>query len=547
MAALQRMPQLGRSRALSADNAGNVYIADLDNHVIRRVDPGGTISTVAGTGTPGFSGDSGPATAAQLNRPGGVHVDGAGNLYIGDTSNHRIRQVDPSGTITTIAGKGFTFPTFSGDGVPATLSSLHLPTGTSVDQGGDLYIADWQNHRVRKVTNVAPPTNQAPVADAGGPYNVNEGGSALVVGTGSDPDEDPLTYAWDLDDNGSFETPGQSVTFSASALDGPSAHTITVQVTDDAGLTATDQTTVDVLNVAPTVDVITAPVDPVQVGTEIAPSATFTDPGTPDTHTASFDWGDTETSAGTVSETGGSGSASGSHTYTDPGVYTVTLTVTDDDDSLGVSIYQFVVVYDPSAGFVTGGGWIDSPVGAYTEDPSATGKANFGFVSKYKKGANTPTGQTQFKFKAGDLKFNSTVYDWLVVAGPHAKFKGSGTINNSGDFGFMLTGTDGQVTGGEGEDKFRIKIWDAMDVVVYDNQFEDAENPDAADVIEGGSIVIHSGGSASKPTVSSVFGLQHNIPNPLPLDDNPLQPGGGIAGSTRDLQRIGSTDSIARE
>jgi hypothetical protein len=172
--------------------------------------------------------------------------------------------------------------------------------------------------------------------------------------------------------------------------------------------------------------------------------------------------------------------------------------------------------YDPSAGFVTGGGWIDSPVGAYTEDPSATGKANFGFVSKYKKGANTPTGQTQFKFKAGDLKFNSTVYDWLVVAGPHAKFKGSGTINNSGDFGFMLTGTDGQVTGGEGKDKFRIKIWDvATDDVVYDNQAGDDDDANATDIIEGGSIVIHNGGGASKPTVASAFGLQHNIPNPF--------------------------------
>ena len=173
------------------------------------------------------------------------------------------------------------------------------------------------------------------------------------------------------------------------------------------------------------------------------------------------------------------------------------------------------MVYDPSAGFVTGGGWIDSPAGAYTADPSLTGKANFGFVSKYKKGASTPTGQTQFKFKTGDLNFHSTEYDWLVVAGPHAKYKGSGTINGSGDYGFMVTATDGAVNGGGGVDKFRMKIWaTATEDVVYDNQLGDGDDADATDAIEGGSIVIHSGG-ASKPAIGGGFSLLQNAPNPF--------------------------------
>ena len=144
--------------------------------------------------------------------------------------------------------------------------------------------------------------NSPPVADAGGPYSVDEGGSVTVVATGSDPDDDSITFAWDLDNNGTFETPGQSVPFSAAGLDGPSTQTIAVQVTDDGGLSATVQATVNVQNVAPTAGTITAPVDPVQVGTEINAGASFTDPGTPDTHTAIWDWGDNSTSAGTVDQ-----------------------------------------------------------------------------------------------------------------------------------------------------------------------------------------------------------------------------------------------------
>jgi hypothetical protein len=102
----------------------------------------------------------------------------------------------------------------------------------------------------------------------------------------------------------------------------------------------------------------------------------------------------------------------------------------------------FLAVYDPDSGFVTGGGWITSPAGACqfgSCTDATTGKANFGFVSKYKKGANTPTGQTEFQFKAGDLNFHSSTYEWLVVAGHRAQYKGTGTINGSGNFGFMLT------------------------------------------------------------------------------------------------------------
>ncbi len=131
-------------------------------------------------------------------------------------------------------------------------------------------------------------------------------------------------------------------------------------------------------------------------------------------------------------------------------------------------------------------------MGAYTPDPTLTGKAIFGFVSRYQKGATVPTGRTEFQFKTGELDFHSAAYDWLVVAGARAQLKGLGTINGSGEYGFLLTAVDGQLNGGGGADRFRIKIWDpSTDAVIYDNQMGDDDAADPATVIGGGAIVIH--------------------------------------------------------
>lgn len=151
-----------------------------------------------------------------------------------------------------------------------------------------------------------------------------------------------------------------------------------------------------------------------------------------------------------------------------------------------------VVVYDPDGGFVTGGGWFDSPLGAYTANPNLTGRASFGFNSKYKPGANVPTGNTEFQFRVADFNFKSTSYDWLVVGGAKAQYKGSGTINNNGNYGFLLTAIDGQINGGGGQDKFRIKIWDkSTGSVIYDNQTGSNDNDTPTTAIGGGSIIIH--------------------------------------------------------
>lgn len=125
---------------IAVDSAGNLYIADKDNHRIRKIAVDGAITTVAGTGSGGFSGDGGPATKAPLNSPRGVAVDLAGALYIADTQNCRIRRVGPDGTITTVAGTGSYGS--SGDGGPATSAQLGYPHDVAVDAAGSLYVSD---------------------------------------------------------------------------------------------------------------------------------------------------------------------------------------------------------------------------------------------------------------------------------------------------------------------------------------------------------------------------------------------------------------------
>jgi sugar lactone lactonase YvrE len=136
---------------VAVDTSGNLFIADTTNERVRKVTPAGVISTVAGNGSGGFGGDGGPATLASLNWPAGVAVDAAGNLFIADCSNNRVRKVTAStGVISTVAGNGI--GGFYGDGGPATSAWLNEPTGVAVDTSGNLFIADADNNRVRKVT-----------------------------------------------------------------------------------------------------------------------------------------------------------------------------------------------------------------------------------------------------------------------------------------------------------------------------------------------------------------------------------------------------------
>jgi len=186
---------LTQPRGIAIDPDGNLYIADRAVSRVRKVTAGGFISTIAGTGSSGFNGD-GTATVSRLNRPNRVALDGNGNLYIADTNNHRIRKVTPDGFISTVAGNGIAG--FSGDGGSATNASLWSPQAVAVDVNGNLYIADRNNARIRKVTpggvistfagngifassgDGGAATNASITAPAG--ITVDAGGSLYIVG-----------------------------------------------------------------------------------------------------------------------------------------------------------------------------------------------------------------------------------------------------------------------------------------------------------------------------------------------------------------------------
>jgi hypothetical protein len=245
----------------------------------------------------------------------------------------------------------------------------------------------------------------------------------------------------------------------------------------------------------PSVGPITAPLAPVAVNTAVNASASFTDALTTTTHTALWDWGDNTTSAGSVTESNGSGTVTGSHTYTVDGVYTVKLTVTNhgvgSGQGSGQAVFQYVVVYNASAGFVTGGGWFNSPAGAYAANTSLTGQANFGLNARYHNGDTVPTGNTDFRFPAANLTFQSS-YDWLVITTSQAQYQGSGTINGAGNYGFLVTALDNG--GGSTADKLRIKIWDKNNnnAVVYDSQPNAAATASPTTSLGGGRIQVHT-------------------------------------------------------
>ena len=165
---------LNNPEGLAVDAAGNVYVADTNQARVFRIDPAGTMTTFAGNGQFVFSGDGGPATAASLNEPHGLAIDGVGNVYISDYGHQRVRRVDPTGTISTVAGNGTTG--FGGDGGPATAASLNSPLFVAVDSAGRLYIADSENSRVRRVNGNGVITT---VVGAGTYGHSGDGGAAI--------------------------------------------------------------------------------------------------------------------------------------------------------------------------------------------------------------------------------------------------------------------------------------------------------------------------------------------------------------------------------
>lgn len=493
---------IDRIGSIVFDDSGTLWGTDLSDRLFQ-IDPGtGAVSNVRTLST------SAPLSKHSTGIQGMGFVDGKLYGCCGRASFDEPRQLVEIDLATATVTAVGTLDLWEG-------SSEWVPQSMAVSPSGTLL--GWSNFTTSRLATIDPvtgkatlvdpetsssqvlaglafaplaPPNASPVADAGESYAGYEGSAVVFDGTGSsDPDGDVLTFTWTFGDGSSATGATPSHVY---ADDGSYEAELTVE--DPDGATDNNPAAVEISNVAPEVTSVSGPTDPVATGTSVSVSASFTDPGILDSHTASVNWGDGAVTPATVSGSGGSGEISASHVYATAGVYTITVTVTDDDGGSDSGVHEYGVVYDPDAGFVTGGGWIDSPTGAYRPDPSAVGKATFGFVSRYRKGANTPTGNTQFRFESAGLKFHSSDYEWLVVAGPRAQYKGTGSLNGEAGYGFMIVAVDGDASGGGGTDRFRIKIWDtASDEIVYDNQPGESTDSDATTALGGGSVVIHGG------------------------------------------------------
>jgi len=268
-------------------------------------------------------------------------------------------------------------------------------------------------------------------------------------------------------------------------------YTITVRCVDGSGNASTATTTVQVKHNIGSPRSGSA----FRIGTPVSFAGTFLDvPGK--THTGQWQF-DSLSTTGVITEPTATraGSVSGTYTFTAAGVYSVKMNVTGSGltgtSDVVDGVNDVVVVYDPNGGYVTGGGWLDSPAGALTSWPTLAGKVNFGFVSKYSRSATNPKGETEFDFAFANWKFNALNFDYLAVSGARAQYKGTGKVNGYGGYQFILTVIDGQAAGGGGVDRFRIKIWNkTTGAIVYDNQRGAPDNADPTTPVGTGSAIV---------------------------------------------------------
>jgi sugar lactone lactonase YvrE len=344
------LAQLGAPTGVAVDAAGNVYIADAGNYRIRKVNPAGVITTMAGTGVPGFSGDSGQATLAQLNFPNGVAVDGAGNVYIADTLNHRVRKVTPAGVITTLAGTGVAG--FSGDSAQATLAQLNRADGVAVDTAGNVYIADALNYRVRKVNTAGVITTLAGTGVAG--FSGDTGQASLaqlnvpngvgVDGAGNVYISDTLNYrVRRVDAAGVITTVAGT---GVAGFSGDTGQASLAQLNSPGGVGADavgnvyigDSGNSRVRKVAVVAPVAFFTANPTTGTAPLAVAFDASASSAPGGTITSYAWNFGDTQVGTGVTT--------SHTYTAAGAFTVTLTVTASGGATA-SISQTITVTAP--------------------------------------------------------------------------------------------------------------------------------------------------------------------------------------------------------
>jgi hypothetical protein len=338
------------------------------------------------------------------------------------------------------------------------------------------------NAAVAVTQKVTVTDNELPVISASGDISVNNDqgicGAVLTIPKATATDNcgvgDPAgTRSDGLALTDAFPVGSTTITWNVTDVNGNAAVAVTQKVT--------------VTNLDPVITSSSVTKNVMSVGTETILTVNYSDNNLT-TWVINWDDGQTETLPAT------SQSLVKAHVYSVTGVYSISIKVIDACGKEAYSLFEYVVVFDPSGGFVTGGGWINSPAGAYKPDPTLIGKATFGFVSKYEKGKTIPTGNTEFQFHAGNLNFKSTVYEWLVVSGQKATYRGFGTINGQGSYPFLLSAIDGA------PDRFRIKIGTGIGLV-YDNLVNTVNTGDDADpttALGGGSIVVQTKGKSGE-------------------------------------------------
>jgi parallel beta-helix repeat protein/predicted outer membrane repeat protein len=367
------------------------------------------------------------------------------------------------------------------------------------DEGGTLGLFDDVLLYNSASATASLTVNGRPAADAGGPYQVDEGSSVILDGSGSTDEGSIESYEWDFNYDGNtfdIDALGVSPVFDAQNLDGPSSTIVALQVTDDFGATHVDTATITINNVAPIVSVIDVDDNLVPIGAPLAASASFTDVGILDSHSAVWDWGDgntcsTATDANcSVVELSGTGTVTGSHIYTEAGFYDITLTIIDDDGDFVTTVFSTILVGQTGTGKVIGGGRILVPSQAcINANPycSGNGNANIGFDAQYADGSTVPTGQMSLNYKGGGLSLFGDVFDALLFIDGVAVFRGQGSLSTSSlpvvSVIYEVTAIDSDISNPGEPDRFGIKIWylDSGELILDTGN----ENLDPLGTIEG--------------------------------------------------------------
>lgn len=305
---------------------------------------------------------------------------------------------------------------------------------------GPLALYNFSQEEMNYSAITFEPLNQPPEVLDGGAADVtvDEGQLGSTGGAFVDPDGDLLTLSCEGTCDGFSDDGAGAWSWSQPLPEGPDGFSVTVTASDGE-FEVSDTFDVTVYNLLPVITGTSALPATHALGSSVTVSADFTDAGLEDTHIAAFLWGDGTATAANIDETPGSGTASGDHTYSEPGFYTVDVTVWDDDGGSDSATLGEIFVFDPDS-FVTGGGWVSSPAGAWSDDPSHSGKATFGFNARYDK-TGAVRGSVEFQLHKG-INFHASTFDYLLINDGIAIFEGTGKVNGESGYEFKIVATD---------------------------------------------------------------------------------------------------------